>query len=234
MLTNASVHDSQVAIPLMTQTPQRVVYLYELMDSAYDADLIDAHSRHLNHVPIIAPHPRRGTKKPSPLTKIFPAKPTPQLTWAEQDRYKERTVRNILWDIRKPFQSGCKRAGIEALRIHDLRHMAATSFLGSIPDAIIRKLTGHRSRELERYEHLSPNLKRHTVELIAKILTGTRTDTPNPGAAIRSCKRLRRMAGTTGFEPATSDVTGRRSNQLNYVPEASKRRYSDFSTSRRR
>jgi phosphate acetyltransferase len=26
------------------------------------------------------------------------------------------------------------------------------------------------------------------------------------------------LAGTTGFEPATSDVTGRRSNQLNYVP----------------
>src|SRR5689334_24648865 len=29
------------------------------------------------------------------------------------------------------------------------------------------------------------------------------------------------MAGTTGFEPATSDVTGRRSNQLNYVPAMS-------------
>src|SRR6185437_5429867 len=28
----------------------------------------------------------------------------------------------------------------------------------------------------------------------------------------------KKMAGTTGLEPATSDVTGRRSNQLNYVP----------------
>ena len=31
------------------------------------------------------------------------------------------------------------------------------------------------------------------------------------------------MAGTTGLEPATSDVTGRRSNQLNYVPAWSRR-----------
>jgi hypothetical protein len=31
------------------------------------------------------------------------------------------------------------------------------------------------------------------------------------------------MAGTTGLEPATSDVTGRRSNQLNYVPAMSRR-----------
>jgi hypothetical protein len=40
VLTSASVHDSQVAIPLMTLTSQRVVHLYELMDSAYDADAI--------------------------------------------------------------------------------------------------------------------------------------------------------------------------------------------------
>ena len=58
-------------IPLMTLTSGRVTHLYELMrnarsvDSAHDADNIHAHSRQLNHVPIIAPHPRRGTKKPS-------------------------------------------------------------------------------------------------------------------------------------------------------------------------
>ncbi len=32
------------------------------------------------------------------------------------------------------------------------------------------------------------------------------------------CKCLKNMAGTTGLEPATSAVTGQRSNQLNYVP----------------
>jgi hypothetical protein len=92
LLTSASLHDSQVAIPLMTMTSRRVVHLYELMDSAYDAGEIHAHSRQLNHVPIIAPHPRRGTKKPSQLPKAFPAQTAPELGWAEQDRYKERTM----------------------------------------------------------------------------------------------------------------------------------------------
>jgi len=92
LLTSASVHDSQAAIPLMTMSSQRVVYLYEVMDSAYDAAPIHEHSRKLNHVPVIAPHPRRGTKKPSQLPKIYPSKPTPQLSPAQQQRYKERSM----------------------------------------------------------------------------------------------------------------------------------------------
>jgi hypothetical protein len=92
LLTSASVHDSQVAIPLMTMTTGRVTHLYELMDSAYDANEIHAHIRELNHVPIIAPHGRRGTKKPSQMPKVFPVVPTPELTWAQRDRFKERTM----------------------------------------------------------------------------------------------------------------------------------------------
>lgn len=92
ILTSASVHDSQVAIPLMTMTGQRVTHLYELMDSAYDADPIHEHSKQLQHVPIIAPHPRRGTKKPSQLPKVFADKPVPEMSPAQQERYKERTM----------------------------------------------------------------------------------------------------------------------------------------------
>jgi len=59
VLTSASVHDSQVAIPLATMTAGRLVNLYDLMDSAYDAPEIKAHSRALGHVPIIDVNPRR-------------------------------------------------------------------------------------------------------------------------------------------------------------------------------
>ena len=50
VLTAASVHDSQVAIPLATITAGQVTNLYDLMDSAYDVAAIKQHSRDLNHV----------------------------------------------------------------------------------------------------------------------------------------------------------------------------------------
>ena len=51
MLTAASVHDSQVAIPLATITAGQVTNLYDLMDSAYvNVAAIKQHSRDLNHV----------------------------------------------------------------------------------------------------------------------------------------------------------------------------------------
>jgi hypothetical protein len=53
VLTSASVHDSQVAIPLMTMSSARVFYLYDLMDAAYDAAAIAAQSKTLGHVPLI-------------------------------------------------------------------------------------------------------------------------------------------------------------------------------------
>jgi hypothetical protein len=51
--TAASVHDSQVAIPLLQLTARRVTALYDLMDAGYDAAAIRACSQALGHVPII-------------------------------------------------------------------------------------------------------------------------------------------------------------------------------------
>jgi len=62
LLTSASLHDSQAAIPLALITASRVVNLYDLMDSAYDAPEIFDNSRALGHAPIIEANPRRGGK----------------------------------------------------------------------------------------------------------------------------------------------------------------------------
>ena len=53
VVTSASLHDSQVAIPLIKQTSRKVDYLYDLMDAAYDAKWIDEVSRLHGHIPII-------------------------------------------------------------------------------------------------------------------------------------------------------------------------------------
>jgi hypothetical protein len=47
ILTSASLHDSQAAIPLARLTAQRVTHLYDLMDSAYDAQSIHEQIRGL-------------------------------------------------------------------------------------------------------------------------------------------------------------------------------------------
>jgi hypothetical protein len=88
VLTSASVHDSQVAIPLATMSTQRVTYCYELMDSAYDAYHIREHSRASGHVPIIDPKAPGGPKSQVPVLQTPPR----QLSWAEQERYQERTM----------------------------------------------------------------------------------------------------------------------------------------------
>jgi hypothetical protein len=59
VLTSASTHDSQVAIPLAKMSSERVTHLYDVMDSAYDVPQIHDMSRQLGHIPLIDVHPRR-------------------------------------------------------------------------------------------------------------------------------------------------------------------------------
>jgi hypothetical protein len=91
ILTSASVHDSQVAIPLATMTAQRVVNLYDLMDAAYDAKEIKEHSVSQGHVPIIDPNPRKAELKEEMEAEARRRKRL-GIELAEEKRYNERTA----------------------------------------------------------------------------------------------------------------------------------------------
>jgi len=91
ILTSASTHDSQVALPLATMTSQRVTNLYDLMDSAYDAPIIREHSRLLGHVPIIDINPRRNARLKEELRAEARRFELLHFERPEDRRYKERT-----------------------------------------------------------------------------------------------------------------------------------------------
>ena len=92
VLTAASVHDSQVAIPLATITAGRVTNLYDLMDSAYDVAAIKQHSRDLNHVPILDINPRATPGLKQELADEAKRLRRVGHRMAEQVRYGERSA----------------------------------------------------------------------------------------------------------------------------------------------
>lgn len=92
ILTSASVHDSQVAIPLAEMTAKRVDSLYDLMDSAYDCPGIIAHSESLGHVPLIDKNPRRDKVLADELEAEGKRQKLLNFEPAEKVRYNERTT----------------------------------------------------------------------------------------------------------------------------------------------
>jgi hypothetical protein len=92
ILTSASVHDSQVAIPLAALTASRVTNLYDLMDSAYDAQAIQEYSRGLGHVPIIDTNPRRDAAAKAEKQAEEKRRKLLGMETAGDVRYNERTT----------------------------------------------------------------------------------------------------------------------------------------------
>ena len=78
ILSSASMHDSQAAIPLSRLTAARVTNLYDVMDAAYCSTELRAHCKDLGHIPLIDHNPRGGEKL--------------EFDPAEAVRYNERTV----------------------------------------------------------------------------------------------------------------------------------------------
>ena len=96
LLTSASLHDSQAAVPLAEITAQRVTNLYDLMDKGYESDLIQEHSKKLGHVPIIDRQKRGGQDN--------------QMAPHEAARFRERTaVERVYARLKDEFGAGTVR-----------------------------------------------------------------------------------------------------------------------------
>jgi transposase len=104
LLTSASTHDSQVAIPLATLSNTRVTNLYDLMDSAYDAAEIHTHSRQLDHIPLIDINPRRDKALKEELANESKRRQVANYQTPEQRRYNERsTVERVNGRLKEEF-----------------------------------------------------------------------------------------------------------------------------------
>ena len=104
LLTSASVHDSQAAIPLARLTASRVDSLYDLMDSAYDAPEIRAFSQELGHVPIIDLNPRRRPQVKAERKREALAQHRIGQVSPEARRYRERsTVERVNGRLKDEF-----------------------------------------------------------------------------------------------------------------------------------
>ena len=93
---------------------------------------------------------------------VFPSRPTARAP---------KPNRPYRWDIGKQFRAAAKVVGLTGVHVHDLKHIAPSILLSrGVEEGIVRKITGHRSRELWRYQHLMPDLRKTTVNLVAEEL----------------------------------------------------------------
>ena len=101
VVTSASLHDSQAAIPLATLSQERVSSLYDLMDSAYDAKQIREHSAEMGHIPIIDVNPRR---KGAEHRRENKAQREANFVPPERVRYRERSnVERVFGRLKDEF-----------------------------------------------------------------------------------------------------------------------------------
>ncbi len=92
ILTSASLHDSQAAIPLTTVSAERTTNLYDLMDAAYDAEEIRRHSRSRGHVPLIDINPRGNKTRAKELQTEARRLKRIGFQLPQDVRYRERTA----------------------------------------------------------------------------------------------------------------------------------------------
>ncbi len=82
------------------------------------------------------------------------------------------------WDdsnLRRAFSRLLATAGVSRVRIHDLRHTAATFMLGAgVPAKVAAEMLGHAtvSLTLDTYSHVLPDMQREAAQAMDRVLGG--------------------------------------------------------------
>jgi site-specific recombinase XerD len=81
-------------------------------------------------------------------------------------------------DIRSAFQGACRRAGIDNLHFHDLRHTFASHLvMKGVPLKVVQELLGHKDiKTTMRYAHLAPGYLEAGVNSLTGLTSPTTAD----------------------------------------------------------
>ena len=85
--------------------------------------------------------------------------------------------------VRRAFYAIVRAAGLDHLRIHDLRHTAATLMLrAGVNPKVVSERLGHAtvSITLDTYSHVLPDLQREAAAALDAILVGNRSANSRP------------------------------------------------------
>ena len=133
-------------------------------------------ARTKNDDPKIVPLPKVAVKAIENLPSfgtnqyLFPGRPNHR--YPDPSKFKKPHR----WDFLEEFDEAARAAGIEDLHFHDLRHLGSSILMAQgIPDAVVAQITGHGGKALRRYQHLSSEFRKQTVDLLANVLMGTTT-----------------------------------------------------------
>jgi integrase len=103
-------------------------------------------------------------------------------------------------DLKKPWQALSHRAGLEGVRIHDLRHTHASVGAGAgLGLPIIGKLLGHtQATTTARYAHLDSDPLRKASNFIASELATAMGEAPAPSANVTRLSRSKSSRNRRG------------------------------------
>jgi integrase len=121
-------------------------------------------------------------------TKNGDARIVPFPTVAAEELLKFREREGLVFEgraIETPWRRALKAAGIENLRIHDLRHDAASSLINAGTDLYtVGQILGHRSMQTTaRYAHLAIAKKQAVVDAVMDNLPGVAISVVSPSPA---------------------------------------------------